>query len=264
MVPMTAADVVGAPCWLSLMARDLRAAQDFYGAVLGWTFREDGFGQAYSVAELGGVPVAGIGAVAGEFAVPVAWTPYFAVADADATVARIRDRGGTVGVGPVSYRSGGRAALATDREGASFGIWEGRIVSEWRVGDGEAPAWLELRTGNAFDAAVFYGEVLEWASGRAGCCEVSYEDDRVVLRHGGQAVARLNSGPVDGAAGEPRLRPRWVVHFKVPSLEAARDAAVEHGGRTVPDGAGQGGARECTMRDPEGGLFTLDQWPVEG
>ncbi|MFD3546721.1 VOC family protein [Streptomyces sp. NPDC058655] len=256
------ADVVGAPCWLSLMARDLRAAQDFYGAVLGWTFRTTGLGRGFCVAELDGVPVAGIGAVAGEFAVPVAWTAYFAVGDADAAVARIRARGGTVGVGPVSYPPRGRAALATDLEGASFGIWEGRVLSEWRVGDGEAPAWLELHTKNAFDAALFYGDVLEWAAEKGeGYCEVSYEEDQVVLRHDGQAVARLNSGPVESASPKPQLRPRWLAHFKVPDLRAAEAAVLEHGGTITDDDIRPRSEHLLTVRDPDGGLFTLDHSP---
>ncbi|WP_434403136.1 hypothetical protein [Streptomyces sp. NBC_01353] len=37
---------------------------------------------------MGGVLVAGIGALAGELAVPVAWTAYFALADADEAVRR--------------------------------------------------------------------------------------------------------------------------------------------------------------------------------
>ncbi|MFG2982273.1 VOC family protein [Streptomyces sp. NPDC048258] len=261
MVQMTA-DVVGAPCWLSLMARDLHAAESFYHAVPGWTFRKGGLGQAFSVAELDGVPVAGIGAVAGEFEVPVAWTAYFAVDDADAAVARIRESGGTVGLGPVNYPPRGRAALATDREGAAFGIWEGRVLSEWRVGDREAPAWLELHTKNAFDAAVFYGEVLQWADGSDGSCEVSYEEDQVVLRHDGQAVARLNSGPVESGSPKPQLRPRWLVHFKVPELGAAKAAAVEHGGSVVTDNPWLGGGQQATVRDPDGGLFTLDESPA--
>lgn len=257
----TAADVVGAPCWLSLMARDLRAAEGFYGAVLGWTFRAAGLGQGFSVAELDGVPVAGIGAVAGDFAVPVAWTAYFAVGDADAAVVRIRDCGGTVGIGPVAFPPGGRAALATDLEGASFGVWEGRVLSDWRVGDGEAPAWLELHTKNAFDAALFYGRVLEWADGSSGGCEVSYEQDQVVLRQAGQAVARLNSGPVESGSPKPQLRPRWRVHFKVPDLQAAKAAVLEHGGSIVTESMTPGGAQQLTVKDPDGGLFTLDRSP---
>lgn len=261
MVQVTS-EVLGAPCWLSLMARDRQAAEAFYGAVLGWTFRRASFGRAFSVAEMDGVPVAGIGALAGELAVPVAWTAYFAVADADTAVARIRERGATVGVGPVSYPPSGRAALAADLEGASFGIWEGRVRSEWRFGDGRAPAWLELHTRNAFDAAVFYGEVLEWADGSDGCCDISYEEDQVVLRHGGQPVARLNSGPVEQAAEKPQLRPRWLVHFKVPALESAGAAVVEHGGSVIKDGPWPRTDHQLTVRDPDGGLFTLDQSPT--
>lgn len=250
-------DVFGAPCWVSLMARDLGAAQRFYGAVVGWRFRPARLGEAFSVADLDGVPVAGIGALAGDLAVPVAWTPYFAVDDADVAVSRVRERSGTVAVGPVSFASGGRAALAADRDGAVFGIWEGQVSAGWRVGSGHAPAWLELRTRDAFESAIFYGEVLEWATGRAGCCEVSYEKDQVVLRQGGEAVARLDSGPVEAAAYSPYTRPRWHVHFRVAALEAAVEAAEALGGRTVSDPGESPTERWVSLRDPDGALFTL-------
>ncbi|GAA3895551.1 VOC family protein [Streptomyces gulbargensis] len=263
--PMTA-EAAGAPCWLSLAARDLDTAQRFYGAVLGWTFRPASLGEAYAVGERDGVPVAGIAAVAAELAVPVAWTVFFAVDDADAAVARIRERGGTVGVGPVAYPPRGRAALATDPEGAAFGVWEGRLVSRWHVGERQAPAWLELHTRDAFAAAVFYGGVLRWAEADPGCCDVSYEEERVVLRREGQAVARLDSGPVESASPRPQLRPRWLVRFRVPDLAASKAAVVEHGGSLVPGGE-WGGVhrpedddtdRRVVVRDPDGALFTLE------
>src|SRR5690606_2128243 len=134
--------------------------------------------------------------------------------------ARIRERGGTVGVGPVAYPPQGRAALATDRDGAAFGVWEGRLVDRWQVGERAAPAGVELHTRDAFDAAVFYGGVLRWADGSPGCCEASYEEDRVVLRRGGVAVARRDGGPVEAASPRPQLRPRWLVRFRVPDVAA--------------------------------------------
>lgn len=252
-------DVFGAPCWVSLMARDLEASQRFYGAVVGWTFRTARFGSAFSVAVLDGVPVAGIGALAGDLAVAVAWTPYFAVDDVDVAAARIRERVGTVAVGPVSFPGGGRAALVADPDGAVFGIWQGPVSSGWRVGLGPAPAWLELRTRNAFDAALFYGEVLEWATGRTGCCEVSYEEEQVVLRQGGEPVARLDSGPVEVGAYTPHTRPRWHVHFRVPELDAAVEAALDLGGRTVSVVTSDGRERSIMLRDPDGALFTLTE-----
>ncbi|ATZ22701.1 27 kDa antigen Cfp30B [Streptomyces lavendulae subsp. lavendulae] len=254
---ISAKDVFGAPCWVSLMARDLEASQRFYGAVIGWTFRPARLGEGFSVAMLDGVPVAGIGALAADLAVPVAWTPYFAVDDADVAASRVRERSGTVAVGPVSFPSGGRAALVADLDGAVFGIWAGPVSAGWRVGKGPAPAWLELRTRNAFDAALFYGEVLEWATGRPGCCEVSYEQEQVVLRHDGDPVARLDSGPVEPGAYNPYTRPRWHVHFRVPELDAAVEAALDLGGRTVSVVTTTGTERSIALRDPDGALFTL-------
>ncbi|MFD8985647.1 VOC family protein [Streptomyces sp. NPDC059564] len=241
------------------MARDLEASQRFYGAVAGWTFRPaKQLGAGFSVAVLDGVPVAGIGALAADLAVPVAWTPYFAVDDADVAADRIRERSGTVAVGPVSFPTGGgRAALVADVDGAVFGIWAGPVAADWRVGKGMAPAWLELRTRNAFDAALFYGEVLEWATGRPGCCEVSYEEEQVVLRQGGEPVARLNSGPVEPGAYTPHTRPRWHVHFRVPDLDEAVEAALGLDGRTVSVFTTTDTERSIALRDPDGALFTL-------
>lgn len=262
----TTGEAVGAPCWLSLTARDLDVAERFYGAVLGWTFRRGGEEREYSVGQLGEKPVAVIAAVANELSVRVAWTAIFTVEDADEAVARIRERGGTVGVGPVAYPPHGRAALATDREGAAFGVWEGRTETRLHIGMHSAPAWLELHTRDAFEAAVFYGEVLRWADGGPGGVEVSYEQDKVVLRRDGEAVARLNSGPVESGSPRPQLRPRWLVRFRVPDPEAAAVAVVAHGGSVVPGGdwGGVRGAkaaderRAVVVRDPEGALFTLD------
>ncbi|MFF5705081.1 VOC family protein [Streptomyces sp. NPDC012794] len=241
------------------MARDLEASQRFYGAVVGWSFRRARLGSAFSVAVVDDVPVAGIGALATDLAVAVAWTPYFAVDDVDVATARVRERSGTVGVGPVSFPGGGRAALVADVDGAAFGVWQGPVSAGWRVGVGPAPAWLELRTRNAFDAALFYGEVLEWASGREGCCEVSYEDERVVLRQGGEPVARLDSGPVEQGAYTPHTRPRWHVHFRVADLDSAVEWAVDLGGRAVSVVTTDGAVRSIALRDPDGALFTLTE-----
>ncbi|WP_175409195.1 VOC family protein [Streptomyces sp. TRM64462] len=243
--------VFGAPCWVSLMTRDLPAAHDFYGAVMGWEFRPARLGEEFSVALSDGKAIAGMGALAPAFHVAVAWTPYFAVQNADATAARIRERSGTVAVGPVAFVLG-RGALAADRDGAVFGIWEGELPAGWELWRETAPAWVRLHTRDAFEAAIFYGEVLEWASGRPGCCDVEYEGDEVVLRSAGHAVARLSSGALEEAP-DPAIRPRWQVHFPVPDVEARVTAALRHGGTVIAHEPGV----QATLRDPDGGLFTL-------
>ncbi|MFE7704902.1 VOC family protein [Streptomyces sp. NPDC057486] len=244
-----------APCWVNLMTRDLESAQGFYSAVLGWTFRAGKLGQEFSVARRDDVPVAGIAAVATAYQVAVAWTPYFAVPDADVTASRVRERSGTVAVGPLALGKG-RGALAADRDGAVFGFWERtEPATSPPAPDNYSHAWLRLRTRSAFEAAIFYGEVLDWATGRPGCCEVSYAKDEVIVECGGRQLARISSGAVE-AAPDPLIRPHWQVHFPVDDVAAAVSLAREHGGSVVEERSTTEGI-EATLLDPDGGLFTV-------
>ncbi|MFJ3233627.1 VOC family protein [Streptomyces sp. NPDC086787] len=237
------------------MTRDLRAAEDFYGAVLGWQFRPTRLGEEFSVALSDGAPVAGIGALAGSLSAPIAWTPYFAVDDADLAAARIRERSATLAVGPLRFGTG-RAALAADRDGAVFGIWEGEAIPDWTAGRHKVPVRLELRTRDALDAAIFYAEVLGWADERPHSCQVAYEDDRVVLRHGWRAIAGIIGGAVE-AVPDPQIRPRWHVYFDVDDVDAAAQAASSMGGSVVTPPQATDTETWAALQDPDGGLFTV-------
>ncbi|GGX90399.1 VOC family protein [Streptomyces hiroshimensis] len=251
--------VPGAPCWVSLLTGDLAASQAFYGAVMGWTFRRGSLGEDFSVALSDGRPVAGISNVARRMGVgvnvPVSWTSYFAVENADVAASRIRERGATVAVGPLTVGPG-RAALAADPAGAVFGFWEGKTLREWQIGQQGAPAWLELRTRDAFAAAIFYGEVFEWATGRPDRCEVRYEDEVVMVRSSGHTVACLRGGAIE-AAPDPRIRPRWHVYFCVDDVEKAVESALAAGGTVAAEPGDSEVGREASLRDPQGGLFTV-------
>ncbi|MBK3642930.1 MULTISPECIES: VOC family protein [Streptomyces] len=242
--------VFGAPCWVSLTSRDLDVAEDFYGAVLGWRLRSAKLGDRFRIAMMGDTPVAGIAAVASMWQMAVAWTPYFAVPSADEAAARAQERGGTAAVGPLSFPPG-RAALLADRDGATFGIWEGELFSDWEKWRAAAPAFIRLHTRDAFDAAIFYGEVLDWATERAGCCEVRYEGGEVVLRSQGDIVARIESGAL-GAAPDPTIRPHWQIHFAVEDVTACVRAAERHGGSVLSKGGD-----EAVLRDTDGAQFTV-------
>ncbi|KKD03043.1 VOC family protein [Streptomyces sp. WM6386] len=242
--------VFGAPCWVSLTTRDQEAAEAFYTAVLGWEWRPAKLGDRFRMAVVDETPVAGIAAVATMWQMAVAWTPYFAVRSADEAVARVQERGGTAAVGPLSFPPG-RAALLADRDGATFGIWEGELVANWGKWRRAAPTFITLHTRDAFDAAIFYGEILDWASDRPGCCEVHYEGGEVVLRSEGDIVARIESGALD-AAPDPTIRPHWQVHFAVSDVGACARAAEEHGGSVLSKGGD-----EAVLRDPDGARFTV-------
>ncbi|OLZ73690.1 bleomycin resistance protein [Streptomyces sp. IMTB 2501] len=242
--------VFGAPCWVSLTSRDLDATQGFYGAVLGWRCRRARLGDHFRTALADGVPVAGIAGVAAMWQMAVAWTPYFAVTDADEAVARAQERCGTLAVGPISFPPG-RAALLADRHGATFGIWQGKLVTEWETWRQVAPTFITLHTRDAFDAAFFYGEILDWASGLPGACEVEYAGGEVLLRSQGDIVARIESGSVE-TPPDPSVRPHWQVHFAVADVGPCARAAEKHGGSVLEEGE-----QEAVLRDPDGAQFTV-------
>lgn len=245
----------GAPCWVSLAARDLEAPEKFYGSVLGWEFRATTLGERFAVALSDGRPVAGIAALAADLQVAVAWTPYFAVRQADEAAARIRERSATVALGPLAFSASGRAVLAADRDGAVFGVWDGRMPGGWQTWRDEGPVVLRLRTRDAFEAAIFYGGVLEWADKRPDACAVAYENDEVVVRSRGSVVARLGSGAVE-AAPDPTVRPHWSVQFRVADVDECVMAARALGGTVVDHGSTASGDY-ADLRDPDGGRFTV-------
>ncbi|MEU6459892.1 VOC family protein [Streptomyces sp. NPDC047065] len=253
---MSTRSVYGAPCWVSLTSRDLKATEEFYSAVLGWQWRPGKLGEPFRIALADDVPVAGIAAVAAMWQMAVAWTPYFAVRSADEAVSRAQERGGTAAVGPISLPPG-RAALLADRDGATFGIWEGELLTDWDAWRTSRPAFIRLHTRDAFDAAIFYGEIFDWASGE-GCCEVRYEGDEVVLRHQGDVVARIESGALE-AAPDPAVRPHWQVHFAVDDVGACARAAELHGGSVLSLSGDEG-----VLRDADGAQFTVTARRLDG
>jgi predicted enzyme related to lactoylglutathione lyase len=241
--------VPAAPCWVSLMARDLEAAKSFYGPLLGWVFEPgpDRWGE-YVRAVVDGVEVAGIGVVAGDWQPPVAWTTYFGTESADEVAERVRERGATLAVGPLAFDAG-RIALAADQEGAAFGIWEGDLgCNTWLTSPG-APAWIELRTADPFAAALFYGEVFAWDGRDPRRFEVRWEHERVVLRADGHSVAALRK-----AVG---VAPHWEVFFSVADTDMAAKHAVRLGGAVADAPEDTPYGRVARLQDSEGGLFSV-------
>ena len=115
----------GTPCWADLSADDLGRARAFYSGLLGWNIppgpAEMG---GYSIADVAGRAVAGIGPKMGAPDAPVAWTTHLATDDADGSAARITAAGGQLLMEPFDVMDIGRMAIAADPAGAVFGLWQ--------------------------------------------------------------------------------------------------------------------------------------------
>lgn len=112
--------------WAELNARGMDKAVPFYGAVFGWTTTVSpmGEGQPDYVSFLhDGVPIAGgmemMPMVPAE--VPSYWMAYFNVADVDAVYAKALELGASEMVSPSDF-PGGRFAIVSDPQGATFGL----------------------------------------------------------------------------------------------------------------------------------------------
>jgi uncharacterized protein len=112
--------------WAELNARGLDQAIPFYENLFGWTHSTtEGQGDSppYTQFEADGAAVAGAmemnpGIPA---AVPSYWMPYFGVADVDQAYQQALQVGGSEMVSPQNF-PGGRFAIVSDPQGASFGL----------------------------------------------------------------------------------------------------------------------------------------------
>ena len=117
----------GSFCWAELDTRDVEGSKRFYGEVFGWgsetstgemtytEFKVPGGGENDSVAGMMDMPPE----VPAE--VPAYWLVYLEVADVDAAATKVGELGGSITVPAMDF-PGGRFALATDPQGAMFGL----------------------------------------------------------------------------------------------------------------------------------------------
>ncbi|MEU3656322.1 VOC family protein [Streptomyces sp. NPDC032161] len=146
-----------APCWVDVQLPDLEAGKRFYGELFGWTFRP-GEG-AYADAFSGGRLVAALVAKQ-DGCMPTAWGIYFATDDAAASVARIREAGGTVITDPVWAGGAGVVAQAADPGGAVFGLWQaGEREGFEKQNEPVSFCWTEVHTRQRDRVDAFYEEV---------------------------------------------------------------------------------------------------------
>ncbi len=114
---------VGAPAWFEVLSRDYDGAVGFYQDVFGCDLdvMSDTPEFRYTALLVDGEPRAGVmdaTALLPE-GVPAHWQVYFHVADADASLARVVELGGSI-LAPAEDSPNGRLASAADPTGAPF------------------------------------------------------------------------------------------------------------------------------------------------
>lgn len=118
---MQLANEPGSVTWNENMSLDFEGNKKFYTEVFGYDYddmSEDGY--SYATMDLNGTAVGGIGILPTE-EMPPHWMTYFAVADTDATVAKVLELGGQV-LKEAFDTPLGRIAIVADNQNAPFAM----------------------------------------------------------------------------------------------------------------------------------------------
>jgi uncharacterized protein len=245
----------GTFCWVDVATTDPAGAKAFYGALFGWEADDvpEGQGMTYTRARLGGEHVAGIyrHPVPGTAA---AWTSYACVEDADATVARARELGGTVELEPVDV-GGGRRTEITDPAGAAVAIWEpGDHIGAGRVNEAGCLSWNELTVPDFAAVERFYADLFEWRVVRVPTPEGAPEIAAISNRAG------WGNGNMRRVPGQP---PAWTPYFAAESCAEVAARAAELGGRTLFGPIDIPSGRMAVLADPQGAAFGLAEGEMD-
>jgi uncharacterized protein len=244
----------GTPCWVDLMAADQQAAIDYYSDLFGWN-GEVGppeFG-GYSIVELRGKAVAGIGAAMsmdGAPPPPTAWTTYLAVDDIEEAAAKVTANGGTLYMPPMQVGEHGHMFVCEDPSGAVVGAWQ-RIGfgGAQRVNEPGALIWNELNTRDLDKALPFYEAVFG----------VTFESMPEMPAYRGMlANGRVVGGAQPIPEGAPAEMPaHWLTYFSVDDTDSVVDAAVRARGNLLMPAFDMSAGRMAVIQDPQGGVFAV-------
>jgi uncharacterized protein len=284
----------GSPIWIDYTAGDFAAQQDFYTALFGWSFQDQGeeFGHYQMIrkgeATVGGAMDADLMAQqTGAPVQPAAWSVYLKTEDIQRTMQLTEENGGTVAVPPMAVGPLGHMAVVMSAGGEAVGFWQ-----PGQFGGHDLPltegtsVWFEVMSTDFAADARFYTAVAGWdvvpmgedgeadEGGRSDTDAAGTEDgeageggDASGTEGGGSPDYATNFGGEDATAGLcnakqwlPEGMPSfWRVYFQVPDMDAAVRTVQSKGGRVVDGPMDSPFGRVASVVDPAGATFQLNQ-----
>jgi predicted enzyme related to lactoylglutathione lyase len=251
--------------WYDLMTSDPKAAEDFYGQLIGWgTQPMDGGDKPYKMWTNNEIPLGGVMELPEEAraaGAPPNWIAYVAVENVDAIAEETVRLEGSILHPPTSIEGAGRFAVLADPQGAVFAVYAHSGEEE------ESPSgppqvgqfsWHELATSDYKKALSFYSDLFGWTPqdamdmGEAGIYQL--------YGRGGAPMGGMFN-KFDEMPGPPM----WLFYISVDDVTAAVEKVNELGGQVV-NGPIEvpGGDFIAQCLDPQGALFALHSTAPSG
>jgi hypothetical protein len=245
-------------CWINMITPQPDEAREFFGTLLGWTFREmPGVGHGVKV---GGHDIGGLFDQNGPNT-PAGTRAHIGVMvkvdSADAATERVASLGGT-GKPAFDIMNAGRMAVCYDPNGGEFDVWETKRMGGTAVDSTQhgAPSWFETMTTDVDCAATFYSELFGWTPRTMPVAGTDY----TTFSLGDVPVAgMMQITPCDDETGA--MRPHWATYFTVTNADATAAEADALGATlVVPVQDIPGVGRFCGISSPQGVMFFVIEY----
>lgn len=252
---------IGTFCWPELATPDLKAAQAFYGDLLGWQAKEvpSAMGN-YTIFSAGEHQAAGLCAQNDEQrqrGIPSNWLSYVSVSNADASAAKAKKLGAQILMEPFDVMEEGRMAVIQDPAGAVFALWQAKNhkgVTAYL--EPSALCWTELATTSAQKAQAFYPALFGWTAQPSTDPAMPYFEWVLEGNHFG-GMMEINEHWGDEWKDIPS---HWMVYFMVKDVDERTARAEALGGKIrVPPRDIPKVGRFAVIEDPQGAVFSLFQ-----
>jgi len=248
--------LLGRPLWYELMTTDMKAAEAFYGDVVGWKPAPyENARHPYTVFNRAdSVGIGGVMTRPPEVKAPPFWAIYIGAPKLEEVASEIKRLGGSAHTGVLDLPDIGRVQLMMDPQGAAFYIFEPsseerRPETAPEIGDA---SWLELMTTDLNGAIRFYEQVFGW--------EPTESMDMGPM--GKYQMFNRPHGMIGGMMNKPaemaHVPSNWQIYFRVPDVHTAAERVKAKGG-TVLNGPMEvpGGDWIVNAADPQGAAFGL-------
>jgi predicted enzyme related to lactoylglutathione lyase len=246
----------GKVLWYELLTTDMKAAEKFYTAVVGWTVAPfDGSPQPYDLWMRGdGQPMGGVMAIPDGMHFPPHWAMYVGVPKLEDAVSQIERLGGKSLSPVIDVPNVGRMRTMLDPQGAAFSVYEPASPAQPEVPPAVGNvSWHELMTTDAAAAMTFYSELFGWK-----------ETSAMDMGPMGKYHIFARSFDLGGMMNKPKemaaVPPHWGLYFRVADLDAAIERLKAAGGKIL-NGPMEvpGGDMVVNGMDPQGAAFSLHQ-----
>ncbi len=182
--------------------------------------------------------------------VPPHWMVYIAVENADKSVAKAAQAGGTVLSPAFDVMDKGRMGVIQDPTGAIFSLWEPKQSQGITISGDNSFCWADLSTPNSERAGKFYAELFGWQLMKDEKDPSGY----IHIKNGEHFIG----GIPPAEHRNPNSPPHWLIYFQVADVQAATAKVGQLGGKVLmPVRAMENVGTWSIVSDPQGAVFSL-------